>query len=249
MHRSIEDKAIWKCSSPEHRSVLITILLNVNHEASEWIWKGEKFTCKPGQMITSLSSLAKKSGVSVKNVRTALSKFEKLGFLANESAKTGRLITVVNWEFYQSNGNSAAKEQADRVQTNGSGVAPNKNNKNNKNEKNTKYTCAFEEFWKVYPRKKEKANAYKCYKARLNDGYSEDDLLRAAKAYADECKEKGAEERYIKHGSTFLSASTPFADYIKEPQEEPKEDRYANDWLPPYLRGRHFEPSPDDPFK
>lgn len=35
----------------------------------------------------------------------------------------------------------------------------------------------------------------------------------------------------------------------EEPQEEPKEDRYANDWLPPYLRGRHFEPSPDDPFK
>lgn len=35
----------------------------------------------------------------------------------------------------------------------------------------------------------------------------------------------------------------------KEEHGEPKEDKYANDWCPPYLRGRHFEPSPDDPFK
>lgn len=84
----------------------------------------------------------------------------------------------------------------------------------NVNDKNNKYSCAFEAFWSVYPRKKEKANAYKCYKARLADGFSEDELMIAVKRYADECKARNTEERYIKLGSTFLSSNTPFTDYL-----------------------------------
>ena len=38
------------------------------------------------------------------------------------------------------------------------------------------YTDAFEKLWSAYPRKKEKARAYKCYKARLSEGFSEDAL-------------------------------------------------------------------------
>ena len=188
-------------------------------------------------------------GVSIKNVRTALEKFEKYGFLTNQSAKTGRLITVVNWAFYQDSSYEVANQSANSRQSYGKEVATNKNNKNNKNKKNIKYMCAFEEFWKVYPRKKEKANAYKCYKARLNDGFSEEELLRAAKAYAKECEEKHTEEKYIKHGSTFLSANTPFSDYLTDQQDETKEDKYANDWKPDYMKNFHYTPSPDDPFQ
>lgn len=82
------------------------------------------------------------------------------------------------------------------------------------NVKDNTYTCAFETLWSAYPRKKEKAVAYKCYKARLSDGFSEDELLLAVKRYADECKLNGTEDRYIKLGSTFLSANTPFMDYL-----------------------------------
>ena len=82
------------------------------------------------------------------------------------------------------------------------------------NVKDNTYTCAFETLWSAYPRKKEKAGAYRCYKARLADGFSEDELLLAVKRYADECKLNGTEDRYIKLGSTFLSANTPFMDYL-----------------------------------
>lgn len=78
-----------------------------------------------------------------------------------------------------------------------------------------KYTCAFNEFWKNYPRKKDKARAYKCYCARLNDGYTEDQLLVACINYAAECEHNKTEERYIKHGATFLSVNEPFLDYLK----------------------------------
>lgn len=84
----------------------------------------------------------------------------------------------------------------------------------NENDIKNKYTCAFEQLWTAYPRKKEKARAYKCYKARLTDGFSEDELLLAVKRYAEECKESRTEDKYIKMASTFLSSNTPFVDYL-----------------------------------
>ena len=97
-------------------------------------------------------------------------------------------------------------------------------NDNDLKKKNTKkeseYTCAFEEFWSVYPRKQEKAKAYASYKARLADGFSEDELMTAVKRYADECKARHTETRYIKLGATFLGPNTPFSDYIGDYKPE-----------------------------
>lgn len=94
----------------------------------------------------------------------------------------------------------------------------------NENDIKNKYSCAFEALWAAYPRKKEKANAYKCYKARLADGFSEDELMTAVKRYADECKARGTEARYIKLGSTFLGPNTPFQDYIGDYKPEDSGD-------------------------
>lgn len=90
-------------------------------------------------------------------------------------------------------------------------------------DKDNKYSVCFESFWKEYPRKKEKAKAYKAYKARIKDGFSEVDLLTATRRYAEECRQKGTEERYIKLGATFLSANTPFIDYLENEKENEDE--------------------------
>lgn len=103
LYRELKSKSIWQLSSPQQKVVLITILLLANHEENTWEWKGVRYTCKPGQLITSLNSLVRECGmgVTMQNVRTSLERFEKLGFLTNVSTNTGRLITVVNWEKYQ----------------------------------------------------------------------------------------------------------------------------------------------------
>ena len=110
------------------------------------------------------------------------------------------------------------------------GVSKDKISKDNISKNNNIYTCAFAEFWKEYPRKKEKAKAYKCYQARLKDGYSEEELLTSAKAYKKECEERNTEERYIKLPATFLGASTPFIDYLKKEQEEEKNGKIFEGW-------------------
>lgn len=90
----------------------------------------------------------------------------------------------------------------------------NDNDNVNVNDKKT-YTCAFEALWDAYPRKKEKAMAYKQYLARLNNGFSEDELMTAVKRYAEECRKNKTEQRYIKQGATFLGHNTPFEDYLR----------------------------------
>ncbi|NSW92820.1 MAG: hypothetical protein HPY74_19635 [Firmicutes bacterium] len=142
LYRVLLKKPIWLKSTPEHKTILITLLLMANHEQGEWEWQGYKFKVEPGQFVTSIDSIVKEcgKGISFQNVRSALKKFEKLGFLTNVSTKTGRLITIVNWEEYQANdddtNNNTNKEVTKNQQRGNKEVTPNKNDKNDKNDKN-----------------------------------------------------------------------------------------------------------------
>lgn len=144
LYRELKSKSIWQLSSPQQKVVLITILLLANHEENKWEWKGEQFVCKPGQLITSLNSLVREcgEGVTIQNVRTALDRFEKLGFLTNISTKTGRLITIVNWEKYQGrdfvDNKEANKDLTKSQQRPNKDLTPNKNDKEYKNDKEIK---------------------------------------------------------------------------------------------------------------
>jgi len=112
-----------------------------NHEENEWEWEGQKYKCKPGQFITSLKSIAEKAGlgISIQNVRTALTKFEKYGFLTNQSTNKNRLITIVNWDFYQAKEDAvnkpANKQLTSSQQATNKQLTTNKNDKNDKNDK------------------------------------------------------------------------------------------------------------------
>ena len=97
------------------------------------------------------------------------------------------------------------------------------------------YPKDFEEFWSIYPRKVDKGNAYKKYKARINDGWKESELMEAASNYAEQVKRDRTEAKYIKHPKTFLSETTPFQDYLsgKDPAASASgtdEEHLFDDW-------------------
>ena len=101
-------------------------------------------------------------------------------------------------------------------------------------KKPPRYIPAFEQFWSEYPRKIDKGSAYQKYKTRLKDGFSEEDLLEAARNYAAECRKLKTETQYIKHPKTFLSDKLPFTDYILK-KEQPtqavaQEDNPFEEW-------------------
>lgn len=107
----LED-SIWQLSTPEQKVVLMTLLLMVNGKEKEWEWKGERYHCKAGQMVTSLEKIKEKcgDGITIQNVRTALKRFEKLHYLTNESTKHGRLITLLKWGDLQGHKESSNKQ-------------------------------------------------------------------------------------------------------------------------------------------
>jgi len=151
LHRELLDKAAWKCSTAEQRSVLITILLLANHKPQQWIWKKKKFTCKPGQFVTSLKSLSVHSGASIKTVRGAIEKLENVEFIKNEATKSGRIITVCNWDRYQVIEKDKGKDGGNEESKEGSkGGATNKNDK----EERKREEELFDEFRLAFPGRK-----------------------------------------------------------------------------------------------
>lgn len=136
LYRELIEKPIWKCTTPEQKAILITLLCMANHEEQEWIWQGKKYKCKPGQFITSLKSIAEKSGTSLQNVRTALKNFEKIyEFLTSVSTNKNRLVTITNWALYQSQERKPTKRLTSNQQAPNKHLTTNKNDKNYKNDK------------------------------------------------------------------------------------------------------------------
>ena len=168
----------------------------------------------------------------VTTVKMALEVFERFGMIT----RLDDVVTIPKWGKHQSLDQLEAKREYMReymaeyrqkqkqitCKTNCKDNVSHLDKEEEKEiEKNRNiYTSHFEQFWSIYPRKSEKAKAYKAYNARLKDGFSEDELLIAAKAYSAECKKDRREQKYIKLGATFLSASTPFTDYLSNYSEK-----------------------------
>lgn len=229
LHRSILENAVWQCSTPGQKAVLITIMLLANSKPNKWIWKGKKYELKAGQLITSRESLSKQARVSEQTVRGALKRFEMLEFITSEATSEGTLITIVNWELYQGRETTDNQPNTDKPTNeqpaNNQPTTSNKNNKNNKNDKKKEYSADFEKAYKAYPRKGDKAQAFDNYLARIKAGFSPEELFMATEAYAAECKARGTNEMYIKLASTFYGVHEPFVDYLnKEKQRQKKQD-------------------------
>lgn len=157
LYRDIIDKPIWKNSTPEQKTILITLLCMVNHDEETWEWKGKKYVCKAGQKITSLPKIAQEAGkgISLQNVRTALERFKKLEFLTDESTNESRLITIINWDLYQTGDTKVTDELTGDQQMGNRRVTSNKNNKNNKNKEIINNKSLFQNLVDLYTSNKE----------------------------------------------------------------------------------------------
>jgi len=76
------------------------------------------------------------------------------------------------------------------------------------------YTPLFEDFWKEYPRKKEKKVAYTAWKQLKKS--EQKAIIGAAKNYYIECKRLKREVQYIKHPATFIRKDR-WKDYLELP--------------------------------
>lgn len=217
LHRKILDCWIWQDKPYDKARAWVDLLLLAMHHDKKMMLYNELICVEQGSYMTSILKLCDRWGWSRNKVNRFLDVLESEHMVYTKRTPKGTLITIVKYKDYQlSDFRQGTTDDTANDTTNGSTNEPqNKNVKNVKNEKNNIYVCSFEELWKIYPRKINKGAAYKCYMARLRSGYSEEELLLATKNYAEECKREHTEPKYIKHATTFFSATTPFIDYLK----------------------------------
>lgn len=202
-HRELINKPIWHLSTPEQKSILITLLCLANHDENEWEWMGEKFKVLPGQFITSLDSIRKAAGkgISIQNVRSSLERFRKLEFLTYESTKVGRIITICNWCSYQQD---KKQTQQSNQQTGNKEVTSNKNEKNEKNN----ISVIFEQFRLEYPGTKRGLNTELENFLKKNNHESVELLLPALnkeKSYKEKLSQSGQFVPQWKNMSTWIN--------------------------------------------
>ena len=127
LHRSIL-KWEWYTDIPV-RILFEHCLLRANHENNKWCGK----IIQRGSFITSLAKLAQETGLTIKQVRTALDKLKMTHELACEGHSRYSIITINNWDLYQSKDTQEDIQKANEGHAEGKQRAANKNDKNEKN--------------------------------------------------------------------------------------------------------------------
>ena len=229
LHRDLMEKPIWTASTPEQKTILITLLMMANYYENEWEWKGLPFKAKPGQFVTSLQSIARNAGkgISIQNVRTALKRFEKYEFLTDESTKVNRLITIVNWGVYQSKPKKpnidANRELTDSQQRANRQLTTNKEYKNKESKNNNIYIVEQKQIID-YLNKKTGSN-YKTstsktkslITSRLNEKYTVDDFKKVIDIKSEQWLKDNKMKAYLRPETLFGSK---FEGYLNEQKEE-----------------------------
>lgn len=85
-------------ADPCTRDLFIHCLLKANWKSGKW----QGYEYKRGQFITSLPTLSAETGFSIQNIRTAIGHLKSTGELTDWHDSKIRIITVVNYDKYQS---------------------------------------------------------------------------------------------------------------------------------------------------
>jgi len=150
LHRHILDNPI--CKKPKYAWLWIILLLKANHKDKTFIWNNKKQVCKMGQIITGRKELSLNSGISPSSVERGLTYLESEHQIKQQKTTKFRLITILNWDKYQIDGQQIVQQTDNKRTTNGQQTDTNNNDNNDKNDKNDKEINIYNqnEFAKFY---------------------------------------------------------------------------------------------------
>ncbi|PAK60597.1 hypothetical protein B9K02_00520 [Lentilactobacillus kefiri] len=117
LYRKLIDDHLWTETTPKQKTVMITILLMANSQTKDWNRIGTSYHVDPGELVTSLKSIAEKAGIGISpdNVKTSLKMLKDSGFLTWKSSNKNRLITIANWGKYQGSQNQNSKQESQKI--------------------------------------------------------------------------------------------------------------------------------------
>ena len=202
LHRKLMDKGYYKKSEIVH--LWVHILFKANHKPNEFYWNKENIKVGRGQFITGRKALSEETGINESSIERILKMLENEQQIEQQKTTKFRLITVKNWDFYQT---SETTEQQIEQQVNNKRttseqqVNTNKNDNNVKNDNNEKKeTIEFENFWNLYDKKVgDKKKIFKKYTA-----LPEQDKLKIQETLKDYISST-PDKKFRKNPETYLN--------------------------------------------
>ena len=155
------------------------------------------------------------TGLENSAISTAIGELEKMGLVVTSRKKGCTTRYELNF--------STSPESREDLSENQRGTSPESRETKQTPKETTERKCVsysprFEEIWEIYPRKINKAGAWKAYRARTREGVREDLLAACVAEYAKQVK--GKEETFILHGATFFGPNHRYDDYRPKPKLE-----------------------------
>ena len=98
--------------------VWIYLLLQANYEERDF----KTITVHRGELVRSQAQIAADTGLSLKNVRTALEHLEATGEVARRRHGQIVVISIINYDYYQDNRQENGSQTADKRQASGADV-------------------------------------------------------------------------------------------------------------------------------
>ncbi|MCK5608258.1 hypothetical protein KAR91_40630 [Candidatus Pacearchaeota archaeon] len=217
-YRKIKDWRYYKVDG--YVLLWMHLLLSAHHDEKS-IYDGYGNEIKKGQFSTGRNKLSRETGLTASKVERTLSVLEREGQIGQQKNNKCRIITITNWEIYQSVNikRTSNEHQANIKRT------QNKNEKNEKNEKNI-YINHFEELYKKYPRKVGKARGIEMCQKKIRSKKDFEDFTKAVENYKKHCIVKEKETNFILHFSTFVN--TRWLDWVEPDPSELTANRIVN---------------------
>ena len=130
LHRQIMEWE-WYKSIPV-KVLFLHCLLRANHADKKW----QGVLVKKGSFVTSLDNLAFETGLSKRQVRTALNKLKSTHEVTHQTTRHYSIIIVNNWDKFQLDDTQLNTQMTHKRHTSDTQVTLNNNDKNDKNDKN-----------------------------------------------------------------------------------------------------------------
>lgn len=181
-----ENSTFRYCKTQHQRWMFIKCLLRANFQGV--VVNGIEL--RRGQFLTSIGEFAREAHTTEKRVRGFWQKFSKLGFLALKRADRGFIITILNYDRYQTTENYLKEKGHSKGQSEGNQRAT--DNKYNKVNKDIE---AFFEYFILKTKKNFKLTRDKValIEERFGEGFTLDQLKQAVNNFVQDPWEGRAE--------------------------------------------------------
>ncbi len=101
LYRKMLDNPVV-CKDADHVAVWIYLLLSATWQQYEVMFEGKIITLEPGQLVTGRLAIGVHNKINEYKVQRILKRFENEQLIAQQTTPRNRLISVLNWNQYQS---------------------------------------------------------------------------------------------------------------------------------------------------